>query len=194
MLRRHARGVSLVELMIGLTISGMLLVAGIPAFTAWIQNAHNRTAAESIANGLQLARAEAVKRNALVRFQLTDGSGLVTWNVGCVTPSADCPASIQRRHAGEGATNARAGVSAARLPNPVPAGYFNTPIDGGSGLTAGVTFNGMGRPLVSEITRLDVTNAASSTARRYVVTISEGGQIRMCDPALDFSTNPQGCS
>lgn len=194
MLRRHLRGVSLVELMIGLTISGMLLMAGIPAFTAWIQNAQNRTAAESIANGLQLARAEAVKRNALVRFQLTDGSGLVAWNVGCVMTTTDCPASLQRRHPGEGATNARVGVSAARLPNPAPAGYFSTPIDGGTGLTAGVTFNGMGRPFVSEITRLDVTNAASSGARRYVVTISEGGQIRMCDPALTFSTNPQGCS
>lgn len=191
---RHARGVSLVELMIGLAISGMLLAAGAPAFIRWIQNAQNRAAAESILNGLQLARAEAVTRNTLVRFQLTDGSGMVDWNVGCVAVTPECPASIQRRSTGEGARNARVGVSTADIPNPVPPGYFSTPIEAGTGLVADASFDGMGRPLVAGVTRIDITNAASSEARRYVVTIGSGGQIRMCDPALAFSTNPQGCS
>lgn len=194
MLTRAARGVSLVELMIGLAIMGLLLAAGAPAFTRWIQNAQNRAAAEAILNGLQLARAEAVTRNTLVRFQLTDGSGMADWNVGCVVVTAECPASIQRRNTGEGAKNARVGVSTADIPNPAPPGYFSIPITAGAGLVAGVSFDGIGRPLIADVKRIDVTNAASPEARRYVVTIGAGGQIRMCDPALAFSTNPQGCS
>lgn len=194
MLMRRQRGVSLIELMIGVTISGMLLMAGVPAFTAWIQNAQNRTAAESVANGLQLARVEAVRRNAPIRFELTDAGGLVQWKVGCTAPTAECPATIQRRNAGDGTINARAGASTAPLPNPLPGGYFDTPLAAGAGLPAAVNFNGLGRPAAGDMTRIDITNAASASARRYAVTISAGGQVRMCDPALNFSANPQGCS
>lgn len=194
MLMRRPRGVSLVELMIGLAIMGLLLAAGAPAFTRWLQNAQNRAAAESILNGLQLARAEAVTRNTLVRFQLTDSGGMVDWEVGCVAITPECPKSIQRRTSSEAGKNARVGVSTAAIPNPPPAGYFATPIDAGTGLVAGVSFDGIGRPLTADVTRLDITNATSPSARRYVVTVGPGGQIRMCDPALSFATNPQGCS
>lgn len=193
------RGVSLVELMVGLGLASILLMAGIPAFTTWLQNSQNRTAAESIMNGLQLARVEAVRRNAVVRFDLTDGTGLVAWNVGCVNVTDDCPASIQRRVAEDGLANARVGVDTAELPYPTPAGYFSTAISAGTGLEAGVSFDGMGRVprgnLGSDISRIDVTSATTnSVARRFVVMVGTGGLIRMCDPALDFSSNPQGCS
>ena len=59
------------ELLIGIAIIGILLALAAPNFAVWIQNSKIRTAAESIQNGLQLARAEAVRRNAQVRFQLT---------------------------------------------------------------------------------------------------------------------------
>jgi type IV fimbrial biogenesis protein FimT len=198
MLMRGQRGVSLVELMVGLGIASFLLVAGVPAFSSWIQNSQNRAAAESVLAGLQLARVEAVKRNTVVRFDLTDATGRVAWNVGCVTVTTDCPASIQRRVAEEGFVNARVGISTVAIPTPIPAGYFGTPIGAGAGLNAGVSFTGMGRVLPanvgSDIAWVDVTNAASANARRYVVMIGTGGLVRMCDPALDFSSNPQGCS
>ena len=196
MLRRKLRGVSLVELMVGLGIASFLLAVGVPAFTTWLQNSQNRTAAESIMNGLQLARIEAVKRNSVVRFDLTDSTGRIAWNVGCVNVTAECPATIQRRVAQDGLANARAGVSTTTIPYPPPSSYFSVPIPAGTGLEGGVSFNGMGR-LVNEgtdVSRVDVTNAANKDARRLVVTISTGGQIRMCDPALSFATNPQGCS
>lgn len=66
------RGLTLVELAIGLTITSILIAAGVPNFMEWMQNAQVRTATEGLQNGLQLARAEAVRRNATVRFQLTD--------------------------------------------------------------------------------------------------------------------------
>jgi len=198
MLSTRQRGVSIIELMVGVTITSLLLAMGIPAFTAWIQNSQNRAAAESILNGLQVARVEAVKRNTPVRFDLTDGSGLVVWNVGCVNVTATCPASIVSRSSENATANARVGISTTTIPSPVPTGHFGTAIAAGAGLEAGVTFNGLGRipgeNLGFDVTRIDVTNASAAAARRYVIFITTGGQIRMCDPALNFSNNPQGCS
>ena len=198
MLSTRQRGVSIIELMVGVTITSLLLAMGIPAFTAWIQNSQNRAAAESILNGLQVARVEAVKRNTPVRFDLTDSSGRVVWNVGCVNVTATCPASIASRPSENATANARVGISTTTIPTPVPAGQFGTAITAGAGLEAGVTFNGLGRVptenLGFDVTRVDVTNATAADARRYVIFITTGGQVRMCDPALDFSNNPQGCS
>lgn len=188
----------MIELMIGLIILAILLSAGLPAFSLWIQNTQNRTAAESLLNGLQLARTEAVRRNADVRFNLTDASGLIAWTVGCVSATANCPATIQSRSGSEGTSNARAGIDTAAIPSPAPAAQFSTAIAGGTGLPAGVTFTGLGRVpsanIGTDITRIDITNASVPSARRLVVTIGAGGAIRMCDPALSLSTNPQGCS
>ncbi|MDD5242207.1 MAG: GspH/FimT family pseudopilin [Sulfuricella sp.] len=192
------KGVSLIELMIGLAIMAILLSAGLPSFNLWIQNTQNRTAAESIQNGLQLARTEAVRRNTNVRFDLTDATGLIGWNVGCVTATADCPATIQSHAGSEGTTNARAGISTAAIPSPAPANQFDTAVSAGTGLPAGATFNGLGRipnaNIGTDISRIDITNIVAATARRLVVTVGTGGSIRMCDPALSLAANPQGCS
>lgn len=191
-------GVSLVELLIGIAIVSLLMVIGAPSFNLWIQNTQVRTAAESIQNGLQIARTEAVRRNANVRFSLTNAGGTVAWSVGCVTVTADCPAGIQARSGGEGGANARVGISVAALPSPIPANHFSAAIAAGTGLPAGVTFDGIGRvPAANagtDITRIDVTNAIRTDARRMVIMIGTGGQTRMCDPAIALATNPQGCS
>lgn len=191
-------GFSLVELMIGIVIVSLLMFVGAPSFSLWIQNTQTRTAAESIQNGLQIARTEAVRRNTNVRFNLTNASGTVAWSVDCVNVTADCPAGIQTRSGGEGGANARVGISVVALPSPIPANHFNTAIAAGTGLPAGVTFDGIGRVptanIGTDITRIDITNAVRADARRMVVVIGTGGQTRMCDPAIALATNPQGCS
>jgi type IV fimbrial biogenesis protein FimT len=190
------RGVTLIELMIGIAIVAMLLVMGAPSFSMWIQNSQNRAAAESILNGLQLARNEAVRRNTAVRFDLADATGLVVWNVGCGTVTASCPATIQSHPAAEGSANARVGISVTPIPVPTPTNQFSTAIAAGTELPGGVSFDGLGRvvDVNNDIARVDITNAVSSSARRYVVMIGAGGLIRMCDPALVFASNSQGCS
>lgn len=198
-------GVTLIELMIGIVIVSLLMVIGAPSFSLWIQNTQTRTAAESIQNGLQIARTEAVRRNANVRFNLTDAGGKVAWTVCLNVAASPCATAdtVQSRSGSEGGVNARAGVSLAALPSPIPAGHFNTALAAGAGLPAGVTFDGMGRvPALNpdgtanndDITRVDVTNAANAGVRRMVIIIGTGGQTRMCDPALTLATNPQGCS
>ncbi len=69
--RYSEAGFTLIELLVGITIVGILFIMGVPSFKSWIQNAQIHTATEAIQNGLELARAEAVRRNTLVRFQLT---------------------------------------------------------------------------------------------------------------------------
>ncbi|MCE3262843.1 MAG: prepilin-type N-terminal cleavage/methylation protein [Pseudoduganella sp.] len=189
MLVRRQQGLTLLELIIGISIMAFLMAMGMPHFTRWLQDAQNRAAAESVMNGLQLARMESLRRNTPVRFKLTDSSGRVAWEVGCVAATTTCPATIQSRQSGEDGGNARVGVERV-------IGAYGTAIVAGSNLVASVAFDGLGRaPLAgsAEINRIDITNARLAQARRYVVTIASGGQIRMCDPALTFPANPQGC-
>src|SRR5690606_20965535 len=128
-------GVTLIELLIGIAIVSMLLMAGVPMCGSWIQNTQVRTAAESIQNGLQIARSEAVMRNANVRFALTSADGLVAWNVGCVTVRDSCPATIQTRIAAEGGGNARVGVSTVAPPGVVPVAHYSVALVAGAGLS-----------------------------------------------------------
>ncbi|MDD5247665.1 MAG: GspH/FimT family pseudopilin [Rhodocyclaceae bacterium] len=178
MLRRRAaqRGVTLVELVIGLAIVGFVMLMGLPSFATWLQNSQIRTAAEAIQNGLQLARTEAVRQNTTVQFALGTGAG---WTVGCVNASASCPAAIQSRIAAEGTSNA-----------------VVTPTAG----QTTIVFNGMGRvtPVPAGTIDIDISNptggacAAAGPMRCLRVAVSAGGQIRMCDPVL-ASTDPRGC-
>lgn len=187
------RGFSLVELIVGMAIFGILLALAAPSFAAWIRNAKIRTTAESVQNGLQLARAEAVKRNTTVRFQLinlTDDScaldtagphWVVSMDVAtskCGTAASDTvdPRIIQLRNGAEGSDNT------------------TTLLAGQSSFV----FNGMGR-LTSAPADIDISNSTAGVSclpggnvRCLRVRVSAGGQIRMCDPALP-TTDAQGC-
>lgn len=184
--KKPSRGVSLVELVIAMAIVGILLAAGIPAFSTWIQNTRIRTTAESIQNGLQLARAEAVRRNVLVQFSRGGGTSS-DWTVGCTTAVgdldgdgvADCPAIIQARPASEGSTNVN--VSATQDV---------------------VVFNGLGRvtPSTTATNNINITYpsggacALAGPMRCLRIVVSSGGQVRMCDPAVSSPTDPRVCS
>jgi type IV fimbrial biogenesis protein FimT len=179
----HQHGASLIELMIGLAILGFLVALGVPSYTQWIQNGQIRSAAESIQQGLQIARSNAVRRNEFVRFNLTaPGAGGADWRVGCVTVTATCENNIQSWSSVEGAANVRVGANAV-APG---AGLYSTALGAGSGVPGVVTFNGTGRVanVGTDITRVDVLNPKLSATdqRRLVIIITAGGSIRMCDP------------
>jgi type IV fimbrial biogenesis protein FimT len=188
-----AGGFSLIELMIGLVVLGIVLMVGLPSLATWMQNVQLRNSAETITAGLTLARAEALRRNANVRFQLVNslaatcalsGSG-TSWVVSLTDPTGACNSAaadagpiIQKKDGAEGSPNA---VVAAT---------------GGNTLV----FNGLGRVLqVTPITQIDVTNPSGGTCqpggpmRCLRLTVSSGGQIRMCDPAVAATTDPRAC-
>ena len=56
--------------MIAIAVFALLILAALPEFRAWIQNTQIRTAAQGILNGLQFARAEAVRRNVNIELEM----------------------------------------------------------------------------------------------------------------------------
>lgn len=162
-------GFSLVELMIGIVIMGILAAIAVPSFQTWTRNSQIRNAAESIANGLQKARAEAVSRNANVTFALGADS---SWTVSVVTPAS----VIEQRLSTEGSRNVTRTV--------LPVGATT------------ITFNNFGIVVANadasaSLAQVDLTAAGGTQNLR--VTIGVGGNARMCDPNLAAGTNPRAC-
>ena len=191
-LNRQA-GMTLIELMIGIVLLGILLALGAPTFSRWTQSSQIRNAAEAIHNGLMLARAEAVRRNTTVRFQFvttTTGACALSdtgtnWVVSLDSPAGACDAApsdnvapriVQVRSAAEGSRNAAVDAGGVSL----------------------ITFNGTGQATGGAPAAINVTNptggacAAGGPMRCMRVTVATGGQIRMCDPAR-AADDPQGC-
>jgi type IV fimbrial biogenesis protein FimT len=186
-------GMSLIELMIGIVVLGILLALGAPTFSRWTQSSQIRNAAEAIHNGLTLARAEAVRRNTTVRFQFvtttTSACALsdtgANWVVSLDSPAGACDAApsdnvapriVQVRSAAEGSRNAAVNAGGVSL----------------------ITFNGTGQATGGAPAAINVTNptggacAPGGPMRCMRVTVATGGQIRMCDPAR-AADDPQGC-
>ena len=177
--RAKIRGLTLIELMIGIVIVGLLLAFALPSYTTWLHNSQIRTAAESILNGMQLARAEAVRQNTNVQFVLT-ALPMSDWTVSVVTSPVP---PIQTRSSAEGSATARVAAS--------PTGATK------------ITFNSLGRVVVptnpdgsTTLTEADVTSTVVGATRHLKVRVSGGG-MRMCDPdpglAAATPPNPQSC-
>lgn len=81
-LRRQA-GFTLIELMVTLTVFGIMLAIGIPNASAWLLNKRARGASEFYAEGFNMARREAVAHNTVSRIVLTANptSGQMDWQV-----------------------------------------------------------------------------------------------------------------
>jgi type IV fimbrial biogenesis protein FimT len=193
------RGATLIELMIGLVITAMLFTAGAPAFSEWIQNTRIRNSAESILNGLQLARAEAVRRNSQVQFQLVGNDA--SWTIGCTNITTTCPdATIQSRSSTEGSATSILVTTTETDASTNAAAALAV-------FTDTLVFNGLGRITTTSLTAgdnatLDISNPGIDNCisdnppgamRCLRIVVSTGGQIRMCNPALNLTNNPQGC-
>jgi type IV fimbrial biogenesis protein FimT len=197
------RGVTLIELAVVLAVVAILFATAAPSFSAWIHNVQIRTATESLQNGLQLARAEAIRRNRSVMFWLTSTATPVAadWLVGCSSPAGtgstpeqpgDCPGTLTS--AAPTAGNYIQWQAAAAQQTALPQ-IAVTPA-----AATNVTFNSLGMVTTNAdgsaaITQIDVTDPSipTASARPLRVTIS-GGQIRMCDPNLSLATDPRGCT
>jgi type IV fimbrial biogenesis protein FimT len=193
------RGFSLIEMMITLAVVAVVIFLGAPSFAAWIQNTQIRSAAESMLTGISLARVEALKRNATVRFQMTtstDGSCGISatatnWVVSEGNATGRCNAPdlangfdiVRVKPSGEGTSNVA---------------YSSGPdtFDGS------IAFDALGRvtPLPEGIIFIDVTNpiggdcaTSAGPMRCLEIQVTPGGQVRTCDPAVADSSDPRKC-
>lgn len=193
-MRATQRGVSLIELMIGLAIVALVMFVGVPAFSGFLQNTQIRNAAETTLSGITLARAEALRRNQAVRFQLVSSltsscalsATAMNWIVSLASPAGMCqvapsdtiaPQIIQKKSSSEGTQNITVATTGGSL----------------------IAFNGLGRVTGAAITQLDFSNstgtceAVGGTMRCLRITVSAGGQAKLCDPKVTSTTDPRKC-
>ena len=162
----RARGFTLIELMVVVAIIALTTGLAAPSFKVMLANYRVRSGAEGIINGLNQARAEAVRRNTPVSFTLSGtGSG---WTVNRVSPLLE----LRKRGDGESA-----GITAVS-----------------SNASNSVTFLGTG--LVdsagTQLTQIAVTSTASGADSRRI-NVFGGGLIRMCNPAVLTVGDPRRC-
>lgn len=200
MKRPDLRGVTLIELVVVVALIAMMLMAVVPSVSTWIRNTQIRNVATGIQNGLQRARAEAMRRNVNVRFSLVsltdpavmdDSCALsdagVSWVVSLDDPTGKCSAAasdstepriLDKQAAGSGGRQVKADATAA-----------------GGGDANDVVFNGFGRAAtttgIASITIDNVTPGDDYRALRIV--IGTGGTIRMCEPKITSSSDPRAC-
>jgi len=202
--RSNARGVTLIEIAVTLTVIGLLLMAVMPSVGVWIRNTQVRNTASSMLAGMQLARNEAIRRNAAIRFSLvslTDsavmnsscalsGAG-VSWVVSVRDPTGNCqytpsnvaadatdPMIVQSSAGGVGGRNV---VVEGKRANGAPADS--------------VTFNGFGRvESALPIRFINVRNETTGNDYRSLrIELAPGGSVRMCDLAVTDTTDPRYC-
>ncbi len=175
-LRAGMTGFTLVELLVAILVLAILLGLGAPSFRDFILRGQIRSATDAIENGIQLARAEAVRRNLRVRFVIGSQSGQSSWTV-----SEDTSGTViqQSRASGEGANTVTATIT--------PAGAST------------ITFNSFGRITANadgsvSLTQVELNNTTAPSGSSRRVVIGSGGAIRLCNPDTNLaSTDPTKC-
>ncbi len=92
-LKNAERGFTLLELMIGLVIMGVLLAIAIPNMGSWMVATKARSAAEFYLEGFSMARRQAVGHNSASRIVLSTNAGnrQLDWQVDICFPRPGTP-------------------------------------------------------------------------------------------------------
>lgn len=166
------RAFTLIELMIGIAITAILITFAVPAMNGHSRDAAIRRVAEEARMGLQLAKAEAIRRNGTVVFVVNGPD----WQVQAVPDDGGANIVVNARSS----TGNEAQV--------------NVNASGGS-----IGFTGTGRSSFGgnyQVTFSNPTQGAcqdsGGSVRCLQINVATSGQIRMCDPAL-AGTDPRAC-
>ena len=199
--RARQSGMTLIELMVGVSLVAILVMMAVPSFSTSMQNRQVRSSAESIRSALQYARNEALRRNRSVSFTLQSDGG---WVVGCDPADASlvageqvCAATIQSRPAVSSTRNAQVTAVQTLASDGSVAG---TPV-----FTGNLRFTSLGRVDTAtlpsgNVAVYDVTNPTGGTCakdggemRCLRIAVTTAGQVRMCDQAVTAAGDPRAC-
>lgn len=196
MLRPDGRGFTLVELLVTLTLVGILLAMATPLLATWSANAQVRAVAEQLGNDLRLTQSEALRRSRQTVFALTNATPAL--NATAADNGSRWFAQALPMLAGEtlgdqhfilASSNARQAKVSVTGP-------------------AVTCFNAIGRPTSNSATGLGQPCTAPTSATsptQYVVqsvssnrpirvSVFLGGQVRLCDPSRALSAGAaDGC-
>ena len=195
---RPTKGNTLIEMMIAIVILCILLMFAARSYSVWIANSRIRTAAETLAAGLSVARNEAIKRNRQVAFRLVSdlssgcgvsGSG-TSWVASIDDPTSKCDVAVSDAHEPFIVAKKSAAEGAANI-------TINA-LDASGAAANTIVFNGVGRVLLtgpSPIAQIDIASSVLSReqAREIRVVLTTGGMIRMCDPSISDPTDSRIC-
>lgn len=174
-------GFSIIELAVALTIAGVLLALGMPSLSGYIQNARLGTAAKSFYTGLQVARAEAIKRNTSVEFVLTNSA------VASGVENALATDVQGRNWVVRTQTSASAPYELIEA-KPMIEGGGAAPSVTVAASTALVIFNALGGTTTGVGNTIVLQNPPQGLCvplgpvRCWNVVVSPGGQVRLCNP------------
>jgi type IV fimbrial biogenesis protein FimT len=98
---RSARGFTLIEAAIVVSILAIVSAVALPSFAAFVADQRARSAASDLVTSILAARSEAIKRNADVAIQPLVVGGVVDWGAGWVVTGPD-GVVIDRKEVGAG--------------------------------------------------------------------------------------------
>lgn len=198
---RPSRGFTLVELIIAVTLLAILMAMAMPSMRDWIRGIQVRGAAESLRNGVEIARMEALKRNSSVSFwMVSDPSSKVPgascvlssssggWVVSVVDPTSACNAAPDL------SVSPQLVQRSGGLEN--PDGLTIAAVNAAGSAATQINFNGLGQVqnAADAIQTINVRSSASGDGTRALrVQVEAGGAVRMCDPAVG-SSDPRACA
>ena len=193
-MRSYGRGFTIIELVVALVIMAILLSLALPQFSNYLRDVKLRAAAESFLSGVQLARTEAVRRNAPVEFLLTTDAPTEA-NVASAVASlagmnwmvrtVDLTTFIEGKLAAEGG-----GANTTLSINDLTSPASDDPDAPPASPVASITFNGLGRTTLAADTAFKFASPQvkcqtdGGPVRCLRVAVSVFGQARLCDPKV----------
>lgn len=186
--RFSQQGFSLIELFTAITIIALLMALGMPSLSAYLQGARLGAGAKSYYTGVNLARSEAVRRNARVEFVLTQSpiaagieNSLVpsttgqNWVVRAQPSASDPYVLIEAKTALEGAGSATSPVTATATASTIVFGSL------GQSMTGPVSIS-------LENPSMGACVMSGGPVRCFDVRVLAGGQTRLCTPVASAVT------